>query len=104
MDDKARNELIQRIHVEESIRGEFELTFSERVDRYLEVKPHGIVPYTHFSVASTECSSLFRDGHFYGCIALTQAVAEALVRHMSKRSFGRQEKVFEKNVEKLEIG
>ena len=46
---------------------------------------------------------LFRDGHFYGCIALSQAVGEALVRYMcQKNSFG-PAKVFETNLEKLLI-
>jgi len=101
MEEKKINELIQKKMVEESIRQDFEYTLSDRVDRYLEVKPHEIVPDTHFSAVSAECSSLFRDGHFYGCIALTQAVAEAIVRFMCKKNFGRYEKVFEKNVEKL---
>jgi hypothetical protein len=101
MEDKKINELIQKKMIEESIRQDFEYTFSDRVDRYLEVKPHDIVPYTYFSAASTECSYLFRDGHFYGCIALTQAVAEALVRFMCKINFRRAGKVFGNNVEKL---
>ena len=101
MDDKKINELIQKKMTEDSIRQDFEYTLSDRVDRYLEVKPHKIIPNMYFSAVSTECSFLFRDGHFYGCIALTQAVAEALVRFMCKINFGRQGKVFEKNVEKL---
>ena len=101
MDEKTIDEIFRKKRVEESIRQDFEHTLSDRVDRYLEVKPHGIVPDTHFSAVSAECSFLFRDGHFYGCIALTQAVAEALVRFMCKTNFGRQGKVFEKNVEKL---
>ena len=101
MDDKKINELIKKKRLEESMKADFEHTLSDRVDRYLEVKPHEIVPYTYFSAASTECSYLFRDGHFYGCRALTQAVAEAIVRFMCKINFGRYGKVFEKHVEKL---
>ena len=101
MDDKARDELIQRKQVEDSIRQEFEGTLADRVARYLEVKPHQTVPYTHFSTISAECSFLFRDGHYYGCIALTQAVAEALVRFLCTKNSFKPVKRFEKNVEKL---
>ena len=41
-----------------------------------------LVPYGPFAGPSSECLTLFRDGRFYGCIALTQAVIEALVRHV----------------------
>ena len=101
MDEKSIRELIQRKQVEDSIKQEFEQTLSDRVNRYLQVKPHEIIPCTYFSAVSAECILLFRDGHFYGCIALTQAVAEALVKFLCKTNFGRHRKVFEKNVEKL---
>ena len=101
MDKKAIHELIQQKQVEDSIRQEFEQTLSDRAARYLQVKPHGIVSYEHFSAASAECSLLFRDGHFYGCIAITQAVAEALVRFLCQRNSWKPAKEFGKNVEKL---
>lgn len=101
MDKKIAHELIQQKQVEDSLKQEFEQTLSDRAARYLQVKPHGIVPYTHFSAASAECSLLFRDGHFYGCIALTQAVAEALVRFLCQRNSWKPDKEFEKNVERL---
>ena len=82
MDNYNARELIQRKQTEESIKQEFDLTLPDRVIRYLQVKPHGIIPNTKFAAASSECSLLFRDGHFYGCIALVQAVAEALVRFL----------------------
>ncbi len=44
---------------------------------------------------------MFRDGHFYACIALVQAVAEAIVRYACDIDFGKHGKVFEKNVAKL---
>ncbi len=100
MDKKAVDKLIQHKQTEDSIKQEFEQTLSERVARYLEVKPHGIIPNTKFAPASSECSLLFRDGHFYGCIALVQAVAEALVRFFcqnNKKPVGK----FENNLEQL---
>jgi hypothetical protein len=101
MDEEAKRELFQRAQTTNSIKQEFEQTLPERVKRYLLVKPHKIIPNAPFTVPSTECSLLFRDGHFYACIALVQAVAEAIVRYMCDIDFGRHDKVFEKNVEKL---
>ena len=103
MDEKTIHELIQKKQAEDSIREEFEGTLADRVDRYVQVKPHEIVPYTHFSTISAECSFLFRDGHYYGCIALTQAVAEALVRFLCKKNSFRPVKNFENNIEKLSV-
>jgi hypothetical protein len=103
MDEKAARKLFKQKLVEESIRQEFEGTLADRVDRYMQVKPHEIVPYTHFSTISAECSFLFRDGHYYGCIALTQAVAEALVRFLCKKNSFRPVKNFENNIEKLSV-
>src|SRR4030043_517770 len=101
MDEEAKRELFQRAQTTGSLKQEFEQTLPERVERYLQVKPHQIIPNAPFTVPSTECSLLFRDGHFYACIALVQAVAEAIVRYICDIDFGRHDKVFEKNVEKL---
>ncbi len=101
MGKKNMREFTQQKRVEGSIKQEFEQTLSDRAARYLQVKPHGIIPYTHFSAASAECSLLFRDGHFYGCIALTQAVAEALARFLCQRNSWKPANEFEENVEKL---
>lgn len=101
MDRKTKGELFQRVQVANSMKQEFEQTLSERVERYLQVKPHEIIPNTPFAAPSAECSLLFRDGHFYACIALVQAVTEAIVRYACDIDFGEHDKVFEKNVEKL---
>lgn len=101
MDEKTKKELYQRALTTDSIKQEFEQTLQERVERYLQVKPHGIIPNAPFAVPSSECSLLFRDGHFYACIALVQAVAEAIVRYMCDVDFKNHDKVFEKNLEKL---
>lgn len=94
-------EAIQRKQLEESFRQEFEWTLADRVARYLDVKPHEIVPNKHFAPVSAECALLFRDGHFYGCIAMTQAVAEALARFLCERNSMRVSKDFGANVERL---
>lgn len=64
---------------EESLQGELYATVVDRVRRYLDVKPHEISPDQHLAAVSGECAKLYYEGHFYGCIALTQAVAEAVV-------------------------
>jgi hypothetical protein len=101
MDEKIRLKLRQQALTTESIRQEFEQTLPERVERYLQVKPHTIIPNTPFAAPSSECSFLYRDGHFYACIALVQAVAEAIVRYICDIDFRKHDRVFEKNVEKL---
>ncbi len=74
---------------------------AERIDRYLEARHHGIVADTPFAPASAECIALFRDGHFYGAISLSQAVGETLVRHMCRSNQWRPAENFEENVRKL---
>ena len=93
--------LIEKKETEESLRMEFESTLSDRVSRYIQVKPHGISPNQHFASISGECAELYRDGHFYGCIALTQAVAEALVRFLCEQNSWKPGKQFEENVKNL---
>lgn len=73
----------------------------ERADRYLRAQHHGIVAATPFAAASAECINLFRDGHFYGAISLSQAVGEALVRHMCRANNWKPAENFEENVETL---
>lgn len=93
---------IQQRLTEDYIRQTFEQTLSFRAQRYLKVKPHGVIPFTPFAPASSECALLFRDGHFYGCIALTQAVAEAITKFLCTRNGWKPAKVFETNIDKLE--
>jgi len=79
------DKIIQKKLIEDTIKQEIEQTVTYRAERYLKVKPHGIVPLTHFAPASAECTLLFRDGHFFGCIALTQAVAEAITHFLCQK-------------------
>jgi len=101
MDEEAKRKLYQQALTTDFIRQEFEQTLPERVGRYLQVKPHIIIPNAPFAAPSSECSFLYRDGHFYACIALVQAVAEAIVRYICDINFGRYCRDFEKNVENL---
>ena len=93
--------LIQGKITEDGLRQEFEATVQDRVGRHLDVKHHEISPNQHFAAVSDECAKLYRDGHFYGCIALTQAVAEAVVRFLCKRNGWNPAKRFEVNVKNL---
>ena len=101
MDSEKVDRLIQAKMIEESLRSEFEATVGDRVRRYLDVKPHEISPNQHFAAVSAECAKLYRDEHFYGCIALTQAVAEAVVRFLCQRNGWSPANRYEVNVSKL---
>lgn len=95
------NNLVQQKLTENSLKQEFEQTLSLRVQRYLKVKPHGIIPYTQFAPVSVECTSLFRDGYYYGCITLAQSVAEGIARFICRKNHWKPGKNFEKNIERL---
>ena len=64
----------------QQIQKDDEVKFEQRVARAQRVKVHRIIPHVWFDVASTGCWDLFRDGHFYGCICLSQSVAEGLAK------------------------
>jgi hypothetical protein len=95
-------EIMRRMVAQDGIKQEFEQTLGSRVNRYLKVKPHGIIPLTEFASVSAECALLFRDGHFYGAIALSQAVAEAVAKFLCQKNGWKPKKSFEENVAKLE--
>lgn len=71
----------------------------------MQVQLPKILPYhedvQHFIAPSNECSLLFRDGGFYGCIALTQAVTKALVHFVWERNNYRGTKDFKQRVHKF---
>ena len=92
---------IGQILAEDALQQQDTQTLQARAQRFLKVKPHIIVPYTPFAPVSAECISLFQDGHFYGCIALTQSVAEAIARFLCQKNSWEPDKAFEKNIKKL---
>jgi hypothetical protein len=49
---------------------------------------HPIIPNHYFSYVSSECQLLFKDGYYFGCIALCQSIAEALARFIYEKSTG----------------
>ena len=94
----------ERRRMEDSIKNEVLRTLSERADRFLQVRGPILVPHGPFAAPSVECAELFRDGHYLGCIALTQAVMEAVIRHIWQIKFRKkpnQEGSFDKNLEAL---
>lgn len=101
MNDNTRK-LVEKAQLKDTLQQEFEYSLQQRIDRYLELKPHGIIPNSHFAAVSAECHLLYRDGHYYGTISLTQAVAEALVKFLCKVNGWKPDKVFEDNLEQLE--
>jgi hypothetical protein len=102
MDKDKVQKAIKRKQLEENLKQYFLATLDERISRYQELDFIKITPNAHFASVSAECILLYRDGHFLACIALCQAVAEAIVRLMCERSkFSSISNDYEKNVEKL---
>ena len=95
------DERIQRAEYRRSLQSDYEFTLDQRVDRYFRVKPPVMIASTPFSAVSAECAQQFRDGHFYGSIAMAQAVGEALVRFLCERNRFRAAKAFDVNVRNL---
>jgi len=100
MDDKTLK-LINKTQAEDTLKQEFQLTFEQRVKRHLELRPHEIIPNSHFAAVSAECYSLYRDGHFYGAVSLAQSVSEALVKFLCTKNGWKPNKEFEANIKEL---
>ena len=84
--DEITKKTVEKARIKDTLEQEFTLTLDQRVNRSLELKPHGIIPNSHFAAVSAESHDLYRDGHFYGTISLTQAVAEALARFLCQKN------------------
>lgn len=101
MNDKTKT-IIEKAQIKNTLEQEFALMLDQRVERYFELRPHGIIPNSHFAPVSAECYLLYRDGHFYGAISLAQSVAEALIKFLCMVNGWKPRDVFEKNLEQLE--
>lgn len=102
MDREEIQGAIKREQLKDSLGQDFLATIDERLSRYQELDFIKITPNAHFASVSDECIRLYRDGYFLACIALCQAVAEAIVRLMCERSkFTSISNDYEKNVENL---
>ena len=103
MDKEEVLKAIKRKQLEDNLKQDFLATLNERISRYQELDFIMVTPNAHFASVSAECILLYRDGHFLACIALCQAVAEAIVRLMCERSkFSSISDDYEKNVENLQ--
>jgi hypothetical protein len=102
MDTEEILKIIKSKQLEENLHGEFLATLRERVSRYQELDFIKLTPNTHFALVSVECINLYRDGYFLACIALCQAVTEAIVRLMCQRnSFTSISQDYEVNIKNL---
>ena len=96
--------LTERRQIEDSIKNELLRTLSDRADRFLQVRGNVLIPDSPFAAPSVECAEQFRDGHYFGCVALTQAVLEAVIRHVWQVKLKKkptQGGSFDKNLEAL---
>jgi hypothetical protein len=101
MDREKILKAIKRKQLEETLRGDFTATINERISRYQELDFIQLTPNTHFAFVSSECISLYRDGYYFACISLCQAVAEAIVRLMCQKNNLNPSKHFEQNIRDL---
>ena len=96
--------LTERRRIEDFIKDEVLRTLSDRADRFLQVRCTTLVPGGPFAAQSLECAEQFRDGHYFGCIALAQSVLEAMIGYIVQVKLKKkQAKVgtFQKNLETL---
>ncbi len=68
--------------IEVDLRHGFDLTLEDKLARALRIPLQQIAPGHYFADPTKECYEMFVEGHFYGCITLVQAVAEAIVRFL----------------------
>jgi len=101
MNDKTKR-LVEKAQLKDTLQQEFDFSLEQRIERYLSLKPHEIIPNSHFAAVSAECHLLYRDGHCYGTISLTQSVAEVLIKFLCFVNGWKACKEFEKNLQQLE--
>ncbi|HEY2092179.1 MAG TPA: hypothetical protein VGJ81_09830 [Thermoanaerobaculia bacterium] len=71
---------------EEFLRQRFESTLPDRVRRRQAAPVHAAIPNEWFAAATRECRDLYVEGHYYGAICLTQAVAEGISKFLTLRN------------------
>ncbi len=103
MDEKEVHKAIKRHQLQDTLKQDFLATINDRISRYLELDFIKVTPNTHFAPITIECMLLYRDGYFFACIALCQAVAEALLRFICERNGKGSNRFvnFETNIRKL---
>lgn len=103
MDEEEVRKAITRRQLQDTLEQDFLATMNDRISRYLELDFIEVTPNTHFAPITIECMLLYRDGYFFACIALCQAVAEALARFICERNGSGSNRFvkFETNIRKL---
>lgn len=103
MDKEEVRKAITRRQLQYTLEQDFLATMNDRISRYLELDFIKVTPNTHFAPITIECMLLYRDGYFFACIALCQAVAEALARFICERNGSGSNRFvkFETNIRKL---
>lgn len=80
------DEQIRRLHIKDALEAELHATVEQRADRYLAVNHQNIVAGHHFAAACAECLDIYRDGHFFSTVMVSQAVAEGICRFVLERN------------------
>ena len=102
MDQAEIDKLVGKAQTKDTLTQMFNFTIDDRVERWAEVRPHNIIPSSHFAAVSMESYELYRDGYFYGAISLSQSVAEALLRFLcDKNDIEPDEERYWENIKKL---
>jgi hypothetical protein len=73
-DEWLRSQLVAR----DEVRG------AARLRRQRTSGVHPLIPSHWFAPASSECREMYVDGHFYGCISLSQSVGEGLSKFLAE--------------------
>ncbi len=103
MDEEEVRKAITQRQLQDTLEQDFLATMNDRISRYLELDFIEVTPNTHFAPITIECMLLYRDGYFFACTALCQAVAEALARFICERNGSGSNRFvkFETNIRKL---
>ena len=91
----------EREGTELMLRQDFERRLPARLDRQARIPVHPCLPTEFFAQASAECRHLFFDERYYGCIVLTQSVAEGVARFVAEKKCPGDKSKYKKRVEKL---
>jgi hypothetical protein len=75
----------ERQQIEERLIDRYESSINWKVDRTLRAKVHLMVPLNYISLPLGECSDMYIDGYFNGCITLCQSVAEGLAKFLKSK-------------------
>ncbi|MCB1782196.1 MAG: hypothetical protein H6953_18435 [Chromatiaceae bacterium] len=90
--------------LEESINRKVLKTRPESQECFCSEQGAVLAPDNPFEAPSAECTKQFQAGHYFGCIALTQALIEAEIRHIGQIKLKKkpnQKESFEKDLDAL---